>query len=191
MGYSKPQKRRESNHYGRSGKGVDVPGTTLVFQVTQFRNPRSSLPWTDHIAVAAFSTLKAASTFIDFQVYPEQFRIDRKNLVKLGDAYHVVSAYPYRVSIDNPKQPKVILDATGLRASPVQQREHHGKANKSIRYESVQNGGSGDQGSTLGIDSTDVPDEERPFVETREERDQHSNRECGEDRKVPDGDSRG
>src|ERR1700676_3589870 len=103
MSYSKPQKRRESYHYGRSGKGVDVPGTTLVFQVTQFRNPQSSLPWTEHIAVAAFSTLQAANSFIDMQKYPEQFRIDRRSLTKLGDAYHVVSAYSYKVSIDDPK----------------------------------------------------------------------------------------
>src|ERR1700722_16973159 len=156
--------RKRATKDSLTGKGVDLPDTKLIFQVTRFRVSKRRMDWQDYIAVCAFSVLKDAITWIENQHYPEDFRIDRKHLVRLGDKLHTVNVYPYKVNIDNPDAQDVVMDATGFRASRKQpfKRKDDGQTYQTQRDESVPDGGSGDQRCEVSVDPTDVCHEEGP-----------------------------
>jgi hypothetical protein len=119
---SKAKKKPSRN---LDGKGMNIPGARLVFQVTRYRVGRSYLDWTRRTAVCAFSELKQAITWIEAQRIPEDYRIDRKHLIQLEGKWYPVNVYPYKVKIDDPTAPDVTLDATGMRASHIQTRKEN------------------------------------------------------------------
>jgi len=122
---------------------------------------KRSIPWTDYTAVCAFSDIKDAQAWISSQRTPENYRIERKNLIQLEGRWYPVNAYTYKVKIDDPTAPDVVLDQTGMRASPRKYRkENYEQADKAIRHESDSDGGCGDQGPEVGITTPDVPKEE-------------------------------
>jgi hypothetical protein len=113
---SKARKKRRGS-VNLDGKGVDLPGAKLVFQITRFRQAGYAQDWKLHTAVAAFTVLKDAADWIGKQEFPNDYRIDRKHLVEINGKWYPVNVYPYRVTIDNPEAPDIVLDSTGMRAS--------------------------------------------------------------------------
>jgi hypothetical protein len=145
---AKLMNKRKKQGSNLEGKGLDLSGAQLVFQITRYRSSGRKLDFTMHTAVAAFTVLKDAVIWIQRQHYPDDYRVDRKHLVEVNGKLHTVNVYPYKVKIDDPTAPDVVLDSTGFRASKLKRREenYNGEANQSNGNEGIPDGGSGDQG---------------------------------------------
>src|ERR1700690_4322189 len=96
---SKSRKKRRGN---LEGKGMELPGAQMVFQITRYRWGGSRLNWMLCTAVAAFTVLKDATDWIGRQQFPDDYRIDRKHLVEINGSLHTVNVYSYKVKIDDP-----------------------------------------------------------------------------------------